>query len=114
MLVEILLDIILIAVGDGNILVAKDNAETIDGMYPRHVNDIRAMGAQKLRTGKIVFKLLHIHERHDFLTIGKVYTHIILESLDIENVVKGNTQQLVVALDKHKAVLGVGLLLLHG
>ena len=62
MFVEVLLDVVLIGVGDGDVFVAKDDAEAVYLFDLGHVDDVRAMGAQELGTGQIVFEFLHTHK----------------------------------------------------
>ena len=110
--VKILLYIFLVAVGDGQILVAKDDAEALNGLCLRHVDNVRAVGTQEFGTGQVVLHLLHIHQTHNLLSVGQIDTDIVLQTFNVEDVVQGYTHQLVVALHIHKAVSSVGLLLL--
>ena len=48
MFVEVLLDVVLVGVGDGDVFVAKDDAEAVYLFNLGHVDDVRAMGAQAL------------------------------------------------------------------
>ena len=51
MLVEILLDILLIRIGDGDVFLTEDDAETVYLFDLGHMDNVAAMGAQKLWTG---------------------------------------------------------------
>ena len=62
MLVEVLLDIVLVGVGDGDVFIAEDDAETVYLFDLGHVDDVAAMGAKELGTGQIVFEFLHTHK----------------------------------------------------
>ena len=106
MFVEVLLDIVLVGVGDGDVFVAKDDAEAVYLFDLGHVDDVRAMGAQELGTGQIVFEFLHTHKRHDALSVSEMDADIVLEAFDEEDVVEGDALQLVFALDIHEAVGG--------
>ena len=103
MLFEKLLYVLFVGVGDGDVLVAEDDAETVDTLGLGHVDDIGAVGAQKFGTGQIVFKLFHVHKTHDLLPVSEIDAYIILESLNVQDVVKGYAYQLVVAFDEHEA-----------
>lgn len=70
MRVEILLYILLVAVGDGQILVAEDDSEALNGFSFRHVDNVRAVCAQEFGTGQIVLHLLHVHQTHYLLTVS--------------------------------------------
>ena len=102
--VEVLDDVVLVGVGDGDVFIAEDDAETVYLLYHGHVYDVGTVYSQELRTGQIVFELLHAHEAHNLLTVDEVDAQIVLEAFYILDVVEGHTHQLVVALDKHETV----------
>ncbi len=104
-LVNVLLHGILVAVGNGNELFAEDEPGPLDGGHHGHVDNIGAVDAQELRLGQIVLQLLHVHQAHNALAVLQVEAHIVLQALDVENLVEGNADELVVALDEEEAVL---------
>ena len=113
MFVEVLLDVVLVGVGDGDVFVAKDDAEAVYLFDLGHVDDVAAVGAQELGTGQIVFEFLHTHKRHNALSVSEMDADVVLEAFDEEDVVEDNALQLVFALDIHEAVGGAGLLATH-
>ena len=62
MFVEILLDVFLVGVGDGNVFLAEDNTETVYQPNLRHVDNVGTMGAQKLWMGQVIFQFLHVRQ----------------------------------------------------
>ena len=112
MVVKELLYIVLVGVGDRYILLAENDTETIYLLSFRHVYNIAAMGAQKLWTRQVVLQFLHIHQTHNLRSVFQIDTHIVLQTLNVENVVQRNADEFVVAFDKHKTILGGSLLAL--
>ena len=111
MLVEVVLHIVLVVLRYGDVGFAEDNAETVYEGRLSHVDDVGAVCAEELRTREILLKLLHRHERHDAVAILQIEAHVVFQTLDIEDVVEVDAQQLVVALDEHEAVAAVEILL---
>ena len=112
MLLQKVHHLILVVVGHGDVLVAEDDAQAVDRLHLGHVDDIAAVGAQELGVGEVVLQTLHGHERHHLLTRLQVEAYVVLQSLDIENIVEVEAQQLVFALHKEETVLQMDVLLL--
>ena len=107
--IEILLHLLLIVVGDGDEHIAEHDAEAVDRAHLRHVDDIRAVSTQELWVRQIILQFLHTHQRHDLLAALQTDTHLILQTLHIEDIVEADTQQFVFALDEHDTIIVISL-----
>lgn len=114
MSVEIGLHFLLVVIGYGDIDIVENDAEAIDHLNLRHVNDIGTMGAQEFGLGQILVQLLHRHERHHTLAILQIEAHIVFQTFDVEDVVETDALKLIIALDKHETIALAGVLLQGG
>ena len=60
--IEVILHVVLIVLGDRDIVISEDDAEAVDEGRLSHVNNVGAVGAQELRLGQIFIEFLHRHE----------------------------------------------------
>ena len=63
------------------------------------------MGTYELWTRQVILKRFHVHQRHYFLAVFEINSHIVFQTLNIQNVVEANLYQFVVALYKHEPIL---------
>ena len=92
---------LLVGVGDGDILLAKDDAVAVDHLDFAPLHDKRAVHPYELTLGQHLFERLETQQREDGVWFAfEINLHIVLQALDVENLVKGYLLEFVVALDK--------------
>ena len=111
LVVDEILEGLLVAVADGDIDVAKDDAVALNLADFAFLDNEGAVHPDETRCGQHLLDGLHVHQRE--YGMGRLFGvdfHIILQTLDVADVVKVNLQQLVLALDKDAGgfLLGLG------
>ena len=103
--VEVLLHVFLVTVGNGDVVVAEDNTETIHKANLGHVHDVGAVRAHELRGGETLFYAFHIHQAENgLLVVLKVYLHVVFQTFDEQNVIVLYLDKLVLTLHKDETV----------
>ena len=103
-LVNDVVDSILVTVGNGDVSVAIDEPHSVDNVHLAHVGNEGTVYAHELRSWQEILKCLHVHERHDFFAVLKLYPDVVLKSLDVEYVIEIHPDQFVVTFDEHESV----------
>lgn len=99
--VDEVLEGLLVAVADGDVDVAEDDAVAVDFLDFVFLDDEGAVDADETAGGQQLLHVLHVHQREDGLLAGGGENfHIVLETLDVEDVVEVDLQQFILALDK--------------
>ena len=96
MFLQIVVERFFVGVGNGDVLFPEHDAVALDDVDFRHLNDERAVHADKLVGRQPLFDCFHIHERKD--AVGRIFRidfHIVLQSFDVGNFRYVNLNQLV-------------------
>ena len=92
---------LLVGVGDGDILLAKDDAVAVDHLDFAPLHDKRAVHPYELTLGQHLFERLETQQREDGVWFAfEINLYIVLQAFDVENFVEGYLLEFVVALDK--------------
>ena len=82
-----LLEALFVVVGDGDILLAEDNATSLDHLDLLGLHDKGAMHTDKTIRWQHILQVLHAHQGEDRLGLSlHIDLHIVLQPLDVEDV----------------------------
>ena len=96
-----------IAIGDGDVLLAKDYLTTFKHFYFVDINDVRAVYSEKLRLRKSAFYAVHrAKAEYSLGAFFGVDLHVVFKTFNVDNVVEVDANKFVIALHKHIATIG--------
>ena len=100
-----MLNVFLVTVGNGDVVVAEDNTETVHKANLGHVHDVGTVRAHELRGRETLFYPLHVHQAENgLLVVLKIYLHVVFQTFDEQNVIVLYLDKLVLTLHEDETV----------
>lgn len=98
MRVDELVDSILVGIGDRDAAFAIIDAHVTDGVHAAEVGDERTVDALELLAGQTALQSLEVGEGCDLTALCEMETHIVVHTLNLENIVEVDTDKLILNL----------------